>query len=51
MIKLDIDEFLLWLMVTNPTSIGEDVGLLPGRGLLPGLARWVKDPVLLLIVV
>ena len=28
-----------WVM--NPTRINEDVGL------IPGLARWVKDPVLL----
>ena len=38
--KSGVREFLLWFSELSPTSIFEDVGL------LPGLAQWVKDLVL-----
>ena len=38
--KTKIREFLLWQWLTNPTRNHEVVGL------IPGIAQWVKDPVL-----
>ena len=39
-LKKDLEEFLLWLMVINLTSIREVVGSIPGP------TQWVMDPVL-----
>ena len=39
-LKKELEEFLLWLMVTNLNSIREVVRSIPGP------AQWVTDPVL-----
>ena len=39
--KLKTQEFPLWLRVMSQTSTHEDASL------IPGLAQWVKDPVVL----